>query len=113
MRFGDIGLLLKDRITQHFKQKNIESSVKYIDPSYLIRAAPATPTDSLLCSRLAQDAVHAAMAGKTGMVVGIWHGQNTHVPIKALLGQSQRIKPDGSLWFNVLETTGQPHSIGM
>ena len=111
VRFGDIGVLLKDRITQHFKEKKLEMSVKYIDPSYLIRAAPATPTDSLLCSRLAQDAVHAAMAGKTGMVVGYWHGQNTHVPIEALLGQSQRIKADGSLWFNVLETTGQPREI--
>ena len=113
VRFGDIGVFLKERITQHFKDRKMEMSLKYIDPSYLIRAAPATPTDALLCSRLAQDAVHAAMAGKTGMVVGYWHGQNTHVPINALLGQSQRIKADGTLWFNVLETTGQPRNIGV
>jgi 6-phosphofructokinase 1 len=112
VKFHDIGIYLKDRLSQHFKAKNFETSVKYIDPSYMIRAAPATPPDALFCAKLAQDAVHGAMAGKTGIIVGYWHGQNTYVPIKALLGNSQRIKPSGKLWFNVLETTGQPAVIG-
>ena len=61
---------------------------------------------------MAQNAVHAAMAGKTGMLIGNWHGQMTNVPMAALVGQEQRIHPDGELWFNVLETTGQPPVIG-
>jgi len=56
--------------------------------------------------------VHAAMAGKTGLLVGYWHGRMTHVPLRALGSEKQRINPDGELWQNVLETTGQPPAIG-
>ena len=109
---GNIGMLLRDRITAHFKEKKIPTSVKYIDPSYLIRSAPANPADNLHCNRLAQNAVHAAMSGRTAMLVGFWHGRMTYVPMTALEGQTQRIRPHGDLWFNVLETTGQPERIG-
>ncbi len=109
---GDIGLLLKERLNQHFTKREMNVSLKYIDPSYLIRSAPANPTDQLLCSRLAQNAVHAALAGKTGLLIGHWHGLMTHVPTLALAAVEQRINPQGELWFNVLESTGQPAQIG-
>lgn len=107
-KMGDIGPFLRDKIDSYLKSKGVNFSIKYVDPSYLIRSAPATFADALLCSRLAGEAVHAAMAGKTGMLIGHWHGQMTHVPLKSLAGKSQRIKADGNLWFNVLESTGQP-----
>src|SRR5690606_41401817 len=88
------------------------SSIKYIDPSYMIRAEAANAADQIFCNHLAQCAVHAAMAGKTGMLIGYWHGQMTHVPIAALEGRRQEINPMGEMWFNVLETTGQPNQIG-
>ncbi len=111
-KLSDIGIYLKEKITAHFESKKIPMTLKYIDPSYLIRSAPANSTDQLHCSRLAQNAVHAAMAGKSGMLVGYWHGQMTHVPTSALQGVKQNINPNGDLWFNVLETTGQPTIIG-
>jgi 6-phosphofructokinase 1 len=74
----------------------------------MIRSEVANPADQLLCSRFAQMAVHAAMAGKTGMMIGYWHGQMTHVPLRILENRTQRINEKGELWFNVLETTGQP-----
>ena len=111
-KLGDIGLFLKGRIEDHFRTINFPLTLKYIDPSYLIRSAPANPTDQLLCLRLAQSAVHAAMAGKTGLLIGYWHGQMTHVPTTALGLNKQAINPKGELWFNVLETTGQPAVIG-
>src|SRR5690606_37229405 len=111
-KLGNIGAFLQERIKEHFAKIKTPVSVKYIDPSYIIRAAPANPPDQLFCARLAQDAVHAAMAGKSGMLVGYWHGKMTHVPLKALAGRTHRIDPRGELWFNVLESTGQPGTIG-
>jgi 6-phosphofructokinase 1 len=112
VKLGDIGLHLKDKINAHMSAKNLSVTLKYIDPSYLIRSAPANPNDQLHCARLAQNAVHAAMAGKTGLLIGYWHGRLTHVPTSALTGVKQRINPEGELWFSVLETTGQPPAIG-
>ena len=112
IKLGDIGTLLKERLPHMFQQDSIPVSIKYIDPSYIIRAAAANPADQVFCNRMAQYAVHAAMAGKTGLLVGYWHGRMTHVPLRALGGEKQRINPDGELWQNVLETTGQPPVIG-
>ncbi|MDX1503785.1 MAG: ATP-dependent 6-phosphofructokinase [Thermoanaerobaculia bacterium] len=106
-RLGDIGGYLRRRLEEGLAERGCRIELKYIDPSYLIRSAPANPSDSLFCARLAQNAVHAAMAGKTELLIGYWHGLMTHVPLAALEGESKTIDPHGELWRNVLETTGQ------
>jgi len=111
-KLGDIGVYIRDRLKTHLKGKGITNAIKYIDPSYLIRSAPANSSDQLYCLRLAQNAAHAAMAGKGGMLIGFWHGQITHVPMEALSGLSRQVNPKGELWFNILESTGQPDQIG-
>ena len=111
VRFGDIGLFLKDKIIEHFEQIGKPVSLKYIDPSYIIRSTPANTTDRMFCLNLAQNAVHAAMAGKTGMLIGYWHGVLTHIPFKALAGKSQTVNTKGQFWFQVLQATGQPYFI--
>lgn len=111
VKLHDVGTYLRDKLNQYFAERSISVAVKYIDPSYMIRAAPAHPFDMLHCVRFAQNAVHAAMAGKSGMLIGYWHGHMTHVPLQALEGREQRISPQGELWFNVLEMTGQPPRI--
>jgi 6-phosphofructokinase 1 len=58
---------------------------------------------------LGHNAVHAAMAGKTNMVVGAWQRQFTHVPIAMAVAVRRKIEPEGRLWCNVLSCTGQPH----
>lgn len=83
-------------------------SVKYIDPSYMIRSVPANASDSILCDALARNAVHAAMAGKTDLVIGGWHRIFTHVPLAVATSASKRIDPAGALWLAIMETTGQP-----
>jgi len=82
--------------------------MKYIDPSYIIRSAPANANDSLFCNLLAQNAVHAAMAGRTGFVVGNWNSQFILLPLSMVIQQRKKISIEGELWSNVLETTGQP-----
>ncbi|MCE0484531.1 MAG: ATP-dependent 6-phosphofructokinase [Methylacidiphilales bacterium] len=108
VRYGDIGPFLKKEIETHFKSINKEINIKYIDPSYVIRSVPAVPQDAIYCLRLAQNAVHAAMAGKTNMVVGRWHGHYVNLPIKVVTVRRRKVNPQGDLWLTVLEATGQP-----
>ena len=109
-RLQDIGLHLRQRITDHFAAAGVEVNLKYIDPSYAIRSVPANPYDSVYCLRLAQNAVHAAMAGRTAMVVGRWHGRFVHIPMAMAVSQRNQVAVDGDLWLSVLEATGQPRS---
>ncbi len=107
-KFGDIGIHLREGIKKYFKEANVPIGVKYIDPSYIIRSSNAIPSDSIYCNQLAQHAVHAGMAGKTGMVVGIWNNRFTHVPIEMAVKNRKFIDPESMFWLNVLESTGQP-----
>jgi len=107
----DIGLYLKEKISEEFKSENFPFSLKYIDPSYIIRSAPANANDGKFCSLLAQNAVHAAMAGKTDCVIGHWNNQFTLLPIPITVSKRKKIDVEGELWWNVLETTGQPVSM--
>lgn len=107
-RYGDIGLFLKDRINAFFKERQTEVNLKYIDPSYIVRSVPANAADNVYCSRLAQAAVHAAMAGKTGMLVGRWHGSFVNLPLELVIHGRRKVDPTYELWHSVLESTGQP-----
>jgi 6-phosphofructokinase 1 len=104
----DIGLFLKERISAELDRRGVTHSLKYIDPSYMIRSAPAFPNDSIFCSSLARNAVHAGMSGRTGMLVGLWNNEFTHVPLHAVAGQRNTVDPEGDLWLAVIESTGQP-----
>jgi 6-phosphofructokinase 1 len=107
-RYGDIGAFLKDRINGYFKSRKTEVNLKYIDPSYIVRSVPANAQDNVYCSRLAQAAVHAAMAGKTGMLVGRWHNSFVHLPLELVIQGRRKVDPTQELWHSVLECTGQP-----
>jgi 6-phosphofructokinase 1 len=97
----DIGLFLRDRISAYLKSQRIDHAMKYFDPSYLIRGIPARGTDAVFCLHLAENAVHAAMAGRTNMVVGHWHGRFTHVPIALAVQRRRKLDPDGQIWKSV------------
>jgi 6-phosphofructokinase 1 len=107
-RPGDVGLFLKEKINEFFKQRRMEINLKYIDPSYLIRSVPASPQDNVYCTRLAQAAVHAGMSGRTNTLVGRWHGSFVHIPFSAVTKSRRKVDVDGDLWLSVLEATGQP-----
>lgn len=107
-RLADIGVFLKQQIEQHCKRQQVPVNVRYIDPSYIIRSAPATPNDSVFCLQLAHHAAHAAMSGRTAMIVGIWKNTFTHVPLKEIVKEKKQLDPNGPLWISVLQATGQP-----
>ncbi|MEM6517232.1 MAG: ATP-dependent 6-phosphofructokinase [Bacteroidota bacterium] len=104
----DIGLLLQDRIKSYLKGKGMEHTIKYIDPSYIVRSAPANANDSLYCNRLAYHAVHGAMAGKTNFVVGTVNNRFVYLPIEDVTKKRKKIDMEGGFWFGVLQSTGQP-----
>lgn len=103
----DIGTYLCGRFRDYFAERKIPMTLKYFDPSYSIRSVPASGTDQIHCHRLAEHAVHAAMAGKTNVVVGYWNGNFVHVPIAAATYSRQKIDVQGPLWRSVLACTSQ------
>jgi 6-phosphofructokinase 1 len=108
IKYGDIGIFLREAISDYFKQVRMEINLKYIDPSYMIRSVPANPRDAAFCLLLGQSAVHAGMSGRTNMVVSFWNHQFTHVPITLAVSQRKKIDPRSMLWNSVLAVTGQP-----
>jgi len=106
--FSDIGVYLKQRMVDYFAGIGMECNLKYIDPSYAIRSVPANPFDSVYCIRLAHNAVHAAMSGRTEMLVGRWNGRFVHVPMPMAVRERYTVDTSGDLWTSVLEATGQP-----
>ena len=106
-QLGDIGTLLKREITDHFTKRKLPIDVKYFDPSYHIRSCPANTVDSLLCEQLARNAAHAAMAGKTDVLVGLMHMEFVHVPLGLSVGQTKQLSPESDWWTAVMAITGQ------
>jgi 6-phosphofructokinase 1 len=104
----DVGRHLKRRIEAHFTERRIPITLKYIDPSYLVRATIPSAEDAVFCDELARNAVHAGMAGKTDMMVGRWHRRFTHVALADVMAHVKHVDPAGELWREVMSTTGQP-----
>jgi 6-phosphofructokinase 1 len=108
VKFDDIGIFLRDKIKAYFAENEIPVIMRYIDPSYAIRSVPANAWDRTLTDRMARNAVHAAMAGKTDMMIGYWNQEIVHVPISTAVAEKKRMSPESDLWNAVLATTGQP-----
>jgi 6-phosphofructokinase 1 len=107
-KLGDIGVFLKDKITAWLKAnkaKYPESTLKYIDPSYMIRSCPASSNDAAFCVQLANVAVHEAMFGSTGCLIGYWANNFTTVPVPLATKIGKRVDLQGMLWRSVREVT--------
>ena len=111
IKYQDIGVFLKEKIKEYFKGRSIPVSIKYIDPSYIIRSTPANSYDSIYCARLGAHAVHAAMAGKTQCIASSVNNRFVYIPIKAAVAKRNHVNPEGALWRDVLENTRQPVSM--
>ena len=106
-RHGDIGTFLRDKIRETFGAQGISVSLKYIDPSYMIRSLPANARDANFCLRLGHAAVHAGMAGKTDIVIGSWRRRLTHGPFPMAVSSRKKVDTNSYLWQTVLSVTGQ------
>ena len=108
VKMADVGIYIRSRIIKHFEEKGIDINLKYIDPSYAIRSAPANPDDSIYCERLGNAAVHAAMSGKTKCIIGLVNNRFVHLPIKVVISHRNKVNPESSLWRDTLDATHQP-----
>ncbi|CCH49454.1 ATP-dependent 6-phosphofructokinase [Pseudodesulfovibrio piezophilus] len=106
-KLGDICGLLIERIGRHFSKKHIETTLKFIDPSYIIRSVPANAGDRVYCGFLGQQAVHAAMSGKTGMVVSHLKSSMVHLPLDLVTLKRRSLNTKSDYWNTVMESTGQ------
>lgn len=106
-RYKDIGAFLRECVSGYFATEEIPVNLKYVDPGYYIRSVAASTDDCILCDQYARHAVHAAMSGRTEMIVGF---RNTfiHVPMEMATAARQKISLDGDLWRSVISATGQP-----
>lgn len=109
LRYNDIGAFLKEKVGAYFLVENIPINMKYIDPGYYIRSVAACTDDCILCDLYARHAAHAAMSGRTEMMVG-FRGSFIHVPMEMATSARQKISLDGDIWRSVLFATGQPAS---
>ena len=106
-----IGEWMKDQIVEYFNAEGTPATVKYIDPSYIIRSVPANSSDALYCMLLGQNAVHGAMAGYTGFSVGLVNNRMVYIPISRLVQTSPRmVNAAGRTWERLLSVTRQPNT---
>ncbi len=109
-KLGDIGHFMARNIDLYFRSQNVPVSVKYVDPSYMIRSVPAAAEDAVFCLFLASHAVHGAMAGYTNFSVGLVTGRTVYMPIPVVVDASPSyLNPKGSTWERVLSMTHQPN----
>ena len=108
IKLHDIGLFLAKAIEAFFAEERVPMTLRYFDPGYQIRSRPANCEDAVLCDQFARKAVHAAMAGKTELVIGFLHGLFIHVPTDLIISGVKQLEPEGPLWQAALATTRQP-----
>ncbi|XP_039157626.1 ATP-dependent 6-phosphofructokinase 4, chloroplastic isoform X2 [Eucalyptus grandis] len=105
----DVGLWLSQQIKDHFtKVQKMAINMKYIDPTYMIRAIPSNASDNIYCTLLAQSAVHGAMAGYTGFTVGPVNSRHAHIPISRVTETQNIVKLTDRMWARLLASTNQP-----
>ncbi|XVF88663.1 hypothetical protein PTKIN_Ptkin19aG0068600 [Pterospermum kingtungense] len=105
----DVGLWISQKIKDYFsKQRKIPINLKYIDPTYMIRAIPSNASDNVYCTLLAQSAVHGAMAGYTGFTSGLVNGRQTYIPFNRIIEKQNKVVITDRMWARLLSSTNQP-----
>ncbi|KAL7121994.1 hypothetical protein ACP275_01G018100 [Erythranthe tilingii] len=105
----DVGLWISQKIKDHFsKEAKLPITLKYIDPTYMIRAIPSNASDNVYCTLLAQSAVHGAMAGYTGFISGLVNGRHTYIPFNRITEGQNKVVITDRMWARLLSSTNQP-----
>nr|AIE47270.1 phosphofructokinase [Hevea brasiliensis] len=105
----DVGLWISHRIKDHFAKENkMNITLKYIDPTYMIRAIPANASDNVYCTLLAHSAIHGAMAGYTGFTVGPVNGRHAYIPFNRVTEKQNKVVITDRMWARLLSSTDQP-----
>lgn len=108
--FLDVGQWLKSELKNWWRRDHADElfAVKYIDPTYMIRAVPANATDNLYCTLLAHSAIHGVMAGYTGFVSGPVNGNYAYIPVEEVATAKNKVNTGDHKWAWVRSVTSQP-----
>ncbi|XP_042411145.1 ATP-dependent 6-phosphofructokinase 6-like [Zingiber officinale] len=104
----DVGLWLSQKIKDHFSNHKMSITLKYIDPTYMIRAVPSNASDNVYCTLLAHSAIHGAMAGYTGFIVGPVNGRHAYIPFHRITERCKKVVITDRMWARLLSSTNQP-----
>ncbi|KAJ3683643.1 hypothetical protein LUZ60_013870 [Juncus effusus] len=104
----DVGLWLSQKIKEYFAKKMKPMNLKYIDPTYMIRAVPSNASDNVYCTLLAHSAIHGAMAGYTGFTVGLVNGRHAYIPFYKITEYQNKVSITDRMWARLLCSTNQP-----
>ena len=105
----DIGQIIKKEIIAKSEELGIEVNLKYMDPTYVVRAVPANEYDCNLCAKLAESAVHCAFAGYTNFSVGMINNKPCMIPLEKMCGKiGRKIEFNSEDYLMMLASTGQP-----
>jgi 6-phosphofructokinase 1 len=105
----DIGVIIKKEIIKKSEELGIEVNLKYMDPTYVVRAVPANEYDCNLCAKLAESAVHCAFAGFTNFSVGMINNKPCMIPLEKMCGKAERkVEFNSDDYLMLLASTGQP-----
>lgn len=108
----DVGMWLSQKIKDHFsKVRKMTLTLKYIDPTYMIRAVPSNGSDNVYCTLLAHSAIHGAMAGYTGFTVGPVNGRHAYIPFYRVTETRRKVVITDRMWARLLSSTNQPSFI--
>ncbi|XP_043711142.1 ATP-dependent 6-phosphofructokinase 7-like [Telopea speciosissima] len=109
----DVGLWISQNIKDHFKKRQkMPINLKYIDPTYMIRAIPSNASDNVYCTLLAHSAIHGAMAGYTGFTVGPVNGRHAYIPFHRVTETQNKVVITDRMWARLLASTNQPSFLG-
>lgn len=108
--FLDVGVWLKSALKEWWEREHPRElfTVKYIDPTYMIRAVPANATDNLYCTLLAHSSIHGVMAGYTGFVSGPINGNYAYIPLGEVAQTKNEVNTSDPKWAWVRSVTNQP-----
>ncbi|KAF8407119.1 hypothetical protein HHK36_006244 [Tetracentron sinense] len=104
----DVGLWMSEKIKDHFTRLKMVINLKYIDPTYMIRAIKSNASDNVYCTLLAQSTVHGAMAGYTGFIAGPVNGRHAYIPFHRVTETQNMVVITDRMWARLLSSTNQP-----
>ena len=74
--------------------------MKYIDPTYMVRAVPANAADSVYCAQLAHACAHGVMHGFTNFMIGTVGAQDVFIPLPLVVERSNvvAVSEGATIW---------------
>lgn len=93
--FGEIEF---HQVKNNFKNHpSVNPSIKFVNPTYMLRSIAPNAADSIFCTALAHSAVHGAFNGLTNFVPGPINSQMAYIPLDLIFGSINVVSVDNEV----------------